>query len=70
MEKKGFDNLVNKEQGELRKKPVEEDQVQSKPKEETPSCEHNDRTLGKDNQENHGTIIFSVCNLPLTPFIR
>lgn len=57
LEKKGFDNLVNKEQGELQKKTEQEDQVQPKPKEETPSCEHHDRTLGKENQEKHGIII-------------
>ncbi|KAM4533545.1 retinal-specific phospholipid-transporting ATPase ABCA4-like [Odontesthes bonariensis] len=53
-DKKGFDNLANKEQGEQPKKAEEEnvDQEQAGAKQDTPSCRHQDRRdlLGKGNQ--------------------
>lgn len=54
-DKKGFDNLANKEQGEQQKKGEEEenqDQEKPKPVEDTPSCEHQDQRerLGSQNQ--------------------
>ncbi|KAE8280049.1 Retinal-specific ATP-binding cassette transporter [Larimichthys crocea] len=54
LDKKGFDNLTNKEQGEQQKKEEEEDQDQGKPKtvEEMTSCEHQDQRerLEKESQ--------------------
>ncbi|XP_028288502.1 retinal-specific phospholipid-transporting ATPase ABCA4a [Parambassis ranga] len=54
-DKKGFDNLANKEQGEQLKKGEEEenqDQEKPKPVEDTPSCEHQDQRerLESENQ--------------------
>uniref|UniRef100_A0A8C4IEI0 ATP-binding cassette, sub-family A (ABC1), member 4a n=1 Tax=Dicentrarchus labrax TaxID=13489 RepID=A0A8C4IEI0_DICLA len=45
LDKKGFDNLANKEQGEQQNKEEEENQDQEKPKtlDETASCEHHDQ---------------------------
>ncbi|KAM9713003.1 retinal-specific phospholipid-transporting ATPase ABCA4a isoform 3-T3 [Menidia menidia] len=58
LDKKGFDNLANKEQGEQQKKAEEEenaDQKQADVKKDVPSCEHQDRRdlLGKENQTEH-----------------
>ncbi|GLD55049.1 retinal-specific ATP-binding cassette transporter-like protein [Lates japonicus] len=52
LDKKGFDNLANKEQGEQQKKDEEENQEKPKTLEETTSCEHQDQRqrLGKENQ--------------------
>ncbi|XP_041823569.1 retinal-specific phospholipid-transporting ATPase ABCA4-like [Melanotaenia boesemani] len=52
LDKKGFDSLANKEQGEQQKKAVEENQEQEKTIEDIPSCEHQDQRemLGKENQ--------------------
>lgn len=54
LDKKGFDNLTNKEQGEQQKKEEEENQDQGKPKtvEEMTSCEHQDQRerLEKESQ--------------------
>ncbi|XP_037829220.1 retinal-specific phospholipid-transporting ATPase ABCA4a isoform X3 [Kryptolebias marmoratus] len=59
LETKGFDNLANKEQGELQKKSEEENQVQPETKEEIPSCEHLDGSPGTDkNQENDAERLF------------
>ena len=53
-DRKGFDNLANKEQGEQQKKAEEEnvDKEQAGAKEDVPSCQHQDRRdlLGKENQ--------------------
>ncbi|XP_072234331.1 retinal-specific phospholipid-transporting ATPase ABCA4a [Leuresthes tenuis] len=53
-DRKGFDNLANKEQGEQQKKAEEEnvDKEQAGAKEDAPSCQHQDRRdlLGKENQ--------------------
>ncbi|XP_033494779.1 retinal-specific phospholipid-transporting ATPase ABCA4a isoform X1 [Epinephelus lanceolatus] len=54
LDKKGFDNLANKEQGEQQKQEEEENQDQEKAKtlEETGSCEHQDQRerMEKENQ--------------------
>ncbi|XP_044195655.1 retinal-specific phospholipid-transporting ATPase ABCA4a [Thunnus albacares] len=68
LDKKGFDNLANKEQGEQLKKDEEENQNeeknQEKPKilEETASCEHQDQRekLGQENQEKDGQSFFEA----------
>ncbi|XP_051796407.1 retinal-specific phospholipid-transporting ATPase ABCA4a [Acanthochromis polyacanthus] len=54
LDNKGFDNLANKEQGELQKKEEEENNGQDKPQtvENNPSCEHHDERerLGKPDE--------------------
>lgn len=63
LDKKGFDNLANKEQGEQQKKDEEENQEKPKSLEETTSCEHQDQrqrlgkeTQAKENQDKDGRI--------------
>ncbi|KAM3593267.1 uncharacterized protein V6R79_008809 [Siganus canaliculatus] len=71
LEKKGFDNLVNKEQGEQQKKENEENQEQEKHAtvEETASCEHQDQrerlqregqAEADDSQESDGQLFFEA----------
>lgn len=74
LKKKSFDNLANKEQGELQKKAEGENQTQPKTEEDilkSSSCEHQDRMLGKENQtepeenlENHGIMSLSYLQFP------
>ncbi|XP_047424587.1 retinal-specific phospholipid-transporting ATPase ABCA4a isoform X2 [Mugil cephalus] len=59
LDKKGFDNLANKDQGEQQQKEEEETQEEEKAQtmEEPPSCEHQDRRerLGKEDQAEEET---------------
>lgn len=63
LDKKGFDNLANKEQGEQQKKHEEdiqnEEGNQEKPKtlEEPASCEHQDQRERLGNEEKDGIIV-------------
>ncbi|XP_051267124.1 retinal-specific phospholipid-transporting ATPase ABCA4a isoform X1 [Dicentrarchus labrax] len=71
LDKKGFDNLANKEQGEQQNKEEEENQDQEKPKtlDETASCEHHDQRErlekgsqdeAEENQEKDGQPFFEA----------
>lgn len=67
MEKKGFDNLANKEQGEQQRREEEQNQGEENNQErlrtpEVPSCEHHDQRekLGKEAEEQDG-IIAAYC---------
>ncbi|XP_029955495.1 retinal-specific phospholipid-transporting ATPase ABCA4-like [Salarias fasciatus] len=70
MDKKGFDNLVNKEQGEPQKKEEEEnpDQLKTKTAEDSvPSCEHVQReTSGQESQERDEQSFFEAEPAGLT----
>lgn len=74
LKKKSFDNLANKEQGELQKKAEGGNQTQPKTEEDilkSSSCEHQDRMLGNENQtkpeenlENHGIMSLFYLQFP------